>query len=263
MKKLLAFLLLAVAAPAWGQVKTANFMHAYDVDGSAGVLNYCVVAGQRGDPFGPPLPGVKVGTSALAFVQTSGTNANVTAVTAADEPFTDLAVGDTVLVTDNLTNVNRAAIIITRTNAHDITLDQTVTLTKTGGHTFQWRDQTCGTGLANGWINVVGASEIALSVQYDQGDLDSLVVRWECKHAGLNAQPVILYPQDGSTCFWGTLATQTCEFPVAGLGIVSRATVVDPAPMWSHCRLGVAFKTTDTSDATTNLERVTGILTKK
>lgn len=251
MKRALTLLALALlAAPAVAQERrSASFMNLYDVD--SGTLNYCVMRGYGGDPFAGPIPGP-------SRIETSGSSTTVTEVTTGDNPFNDLAVGDTIIVDRGQGNVD-TVVVVAKASAASITVSSAVNWENgTTGRSWSWYDQTCGTGATNGWINV-GEPIINMTIQYEQGDLDALLVRWECKTSAVGAAPVVLYPGESDGCGGGTLASGHCSFTTPG--ITSRLSVVDTASSFSQCRLGVAYATTDTSDATTDLEQVTGTIT--
>jgi hypothetical protein len=245
---LAAFVSVAIAAP---QVqKTATFAYLYDVDSAT--LTYCVMTGQNGDPYGQ----ARVVNARIKT--TGGPTTTVTEFTGSSNPFTDLAVGDTILVTDSA-GVRQQLEIVARASAASITVSSSVTLELAAGHPFTWLKQTCGTAASDGWIYVGNASQVAMTVQYEQGDLGGLRVRWECKPNAIGAAPVIVYPGESSDCgIGGTLSTDRCNFATAGE--TARLTVVvDPNP-FAYCRVGLAYVTSDTSDAAANLEKVTASL---
>ncbi len=254
--RLLLTLLMVVgcAAPGLAQSVTANFAHLYDVDSAS--LTYCVVTGQNGDPFGAPRPG-------SSNIKTTGTSTTVTEFTSGALPFADLSVGDTIIVPkDNSAIPTTQTVIITaKASGASITVSTALTLTGTLGHPFTWMKQTCGTAITNGWVTVSSMSTVALTVQYDQGDLDGLRVRWECRPAGIGAQPVIVYPGESSDCgLGGTLSTDRCNFATAG--VTARLTVLVEGNPFNQCRIGLAYAAADASDAAANLEQVTATVTK-
>lgn len=254
-RTLLTLLMVAfVATPLLAQSATANFAHLYDVDSAS--LTYCVMAGQNGDPFGTPL----TGTSAI---KTVGTSTTVTEFTTGALPFAPLSVGDTIIVSDNAAlPVTQQVVVVAKASGASITVSGSgLTLTGTLGHQFRWMKQTCGTTITSGWATVSGFPVVALTVQYDQGDLDGLRVRWECKAAGIGAQPVIVYPGESSDCgIGGTLSTDRCNFATAG--VTARLSVLVEDNPFAACRVGLAYAATDTSDAGAALEQVTATVTK-
>lgn len=245
-------LLLAAALPAYPQ--TANFTHLYDVDSAS--LTYCSMTGQNNDPFGAARPGT-------AAIKTTGTSTTVAELTTGTNPFADLAVGDTIIVNADASAppVSQTVIITAKASAASITVSTALTLTTAGGHQFRWLKQTCGTSTAFGWATVSSNSVVAMTVQYEQGDLDGLRVRWECKQAGVGAAPVIVYPGESSDCgLGGTLSTDRCNFATAG--VTARLTVLVESNPFVACRVGLAYAATDTSDAAAALEQVTATITK-
>jgi hypothetical protein len=256
LKKLLMVLALGLmGSTAFAQSFTANFTYLYDVDSSG--LTYCVMTGQNSDPFAV----ARVGTS---NIKTTGTSTTLTEFTSGALPFTNLSVGDTIVVPkDNSAVPTQQTVMITaKASGASITVSGSgLTLTGTLGHPFNWLKQTCGTAITDGWATVSGHKTVLMTSQYEQGDLDGLRVRWECKASGVGAQPVIVYPGESSDCgIGGTLSTDRCNFATAG--VTARLSVLVEENPFAYCRVGLAYAATDTSDATTNLEQVTVTLTK-
>lgn len=250
-----ALALLALHAPVSAQSVTGNLTNQYDVDSAT--LTYCVLTGQTDDPFAT----ARVGTAAI---KTVGTSTTVTEYTASTNPFANLSVGDTLIVTKDASAipVSQTVTIIAKASGASITVSGAgLTLTSTGGHQFTWLKQACGTTTSSGWATVSGFGLVSMTVQYDQGDLDGLRVRWECRPGGVGAQPVIVYPGETSDCgLGGTLSTDRCNFATAG--VTSRLTVLVEGNPFSQCRVGLAFAATDTSDAGAAIEQVTVAITK-
>jgi len=258
MKKILSFVvalaLVALCADAQPVARrNANFAYLYDVDSTN--LTYCVMGGQGGDPFGPAIVGI------ARIKTTSGPTATVEEFTTGGAPFTSISVGDTILVTDSA-GAAQQLVVVARASAASITVNTTVTLEATAGHNFTWMKQTCGTAITNGWIRVSDARAVSMTVQYEQGDLGSLRVRWECKGLGIGAQPVVVYPGEASDCgIGGTLSTDRCDFTTAG--VTARLTVsVFPNP-FAYCRVGLAYAASDAAENATNLEQITALLVKE
>lgn len=240
---------LAVPLVAQTPAKDGTLAALYDVDSTT--LTYCVTRGQDGSPFGPPIPGP-------ARIATVGSSTTVTESVASTNPFTNVAVGDVLIIRapNSSSAPPYATVAVTaKASAASITVDTAVNLSATGGYVFSYLRHACGTTDADGWFAVGGASRVAMTVQYDQGDLGELVARWECRQAGAAAQPVILYPGVGAECGFGTLSTDRCSWTSAG--IASRLTIVETSATFTSCRVGVAYVTSDASDATTNREKVT------
>lgn len=248
--------LLALCAPlAAPQSVSGNLAHQYDVDSAS--LTYCVLTGQNDDPFAT----ARVGTAAI---KTVGTSTTVAELTASTNPFASLSVGDTLIVTRDASAipVPQTVTIIAKASAASITVSGAgLTLTGSLGHQFTWLKQTCGTTTSSGWATVSGYALVSMTLQYDQGDLDGLRVRWECRPAGVGVQPVIIYPGESSDCgLGGTLSTDRCNFATAG--VTSRLTVLVEGNPFAQCRVGLAFAATDTSDAGAAIEQVTVAITR-
>lgn len=250
---LLTLLLPTLSSAQVTSVRAANFAFRYDVDSST--LTYCRVEGQNRDPFGPALPG-------RGRVKTTGSSTTVVEQVTGDNPFTEVAVGDVLLVhrPDGTSPGDDLVVVTARASAASITVDTSVDWQNgTAGRTWEWYRTVCGTTANDGWINV-SQGAAALTLQYDQGDLTALVARFECKTAALGAQPVIVYPGKSSDCgLGGTLSTDRCSFATAG--ITSRLSVIIAPTVFSQCRIGLAWTGADTSDAGANIEQVTASLT--
>jgi hypothetical protein len=251
LKKFLLVLALVAAAAstyAQGAAKDGTLALLYDVEVTD--LTYCTLQSQAGGPFGAPIP---VATS----IKTTGSSTTVVEVTASSNPFTGIVVGDVLVIdTPTATDASAKTIVAVTAKASNASITVDTAINITGNH-FGFYHHLCGTTVNDGWVAMgAGALRVGLLVQYDQGDLTALVVRWECKAAGAGSAPVIIYPGESSDCgIGGTLATDRCSF--ATPGITSRLEVVNAAPTLPFCRVGVAFSGADTSDATTTREKVT------
>lgn len=250
MKRIFAALLaLALAAPlaiSGNSQRGANFAFRYDVDGVANTFTYTRLLGQGGDPYSGSAQGP--GT-----LDTVGASTTVTENVASTNPFRDIAVGD-VIVVQRSTNARDIVVVTAKASDASITVDTSVDWSV--GVSWRYIKLQTGTTANDGWISVTGAQAAALTVQYDQGDLDALRVRFECLPLGLGGAPVIVYPGEASDCgLGGTLVTDRCAFATAG--VTARLTVVVQPLVFSACRIGLAFATTDTSDAGANVEQVT------
>jgi hypothetical protein len=258
MKKFLLFALaMAWASTAAAQQRSASFAHLYDVDSTS--LTYCVMTGQNGDPFG----GAMVGSSRIKTAAGGGST-TVTEFVSGALPFAQLSVGDTIIVDQNNSTppVSQTVIVTAKASGASITVSTAMDLDNAAGHDFRWLKQTCGTAITNGWINVEDATGVAMTVQYEQGDLTGLRVRWECVPKGVGAAPVIVYPGQSSDCgIGGTLSTDRCDF--ATPGETARLMVSWGFPnSFQKCRIGLAYHTADASDAAANLEQVTATIVK-
>lgn len=228
--------------------RTANFMIRFDVDSVT--ETFCRVTGQNGDPYGGTIP-------ATPQIKTTGSSTSVTENVSGTNPFADLAVGDLLLVTRATgTGGTDLRVITVRTDAANVTVD--VAVDWSGGFTFRYLKTRCGTTDADGWVDASGAKWISMTVQYEQGDLDNLSVRWYGRAAGIGSLPVEIHPGTAGSCGSGTLAARFCDFATPGQA--SRTTYVTEAP-WNVVRMGFKRKTTDTSDAGANLEIVTATVT--
>lgn len=228
--------------------RNANFMALFDVDSTT--ETFCRITGQNGDPFGGPVSGP-------AKIQTTGSSTSVTENVAGTNPFVDIAVDDIILVTRaTTTGVTDIRRVTAKTDNANITVHAAIDLT--GGFSWKYLKSRCGTTNADGWVEVAGSEWVAMTVQYEQGDLDNLSVRWYGRAAGIGSLPVEIHPGTAGSCGSGTLANRFCDFPTAGQA--SRTTYLTEAP-WTSVRMGFKVKTTDTSDAGAALEIVTATVT--
>ena len=219
-----------------GRAQTAYFSIGYDVESTT--LTYCAMLGSRGDPWGEPL---KVSVP----IDTVGSSTSVSAVTAATNPFANVAVGDALFVRLGAAggNVTDMVWVTVRTDADNITVSSAVDWS--AGFVFEYLDLTCGTSSTDGWINVTKFKTVQLTIQYEIGDLGGLDVTWECKEGSLVSEAIQAYPGAASDCGFGTLNTDVCTFTVAGDIQSSRLTQKIPDNGFSFCRLGMAERTSD------------------
>jgi len=252
MKRLaLAILALVLSTSAAAQEdRTARWMTKYDLD--ANTFTYCVVLGKDGSPWGAPIAGP-------ALIETSGSSTTVTAVTASSGPFTELAVKDIIMVKPSPASEAWNVVTITAKASDDsITVDTAVDWSAGSGFSFQYLKTSCGTDANSGWIDVSGFVFKTMLMEWNQGDLDALQARWECRASAIGSQPVVIYPGESDGCGGGTLASGVCEFATAGE--TARLGIGDEFP-WLECRIGVRYKTTDTADTGSNLESITASVT--
>jgi hypothetical protein len=195
MRKLVLALLglLVAAAPAAAQQSLAWSLYANDV--SAVSYTYCVMAGQRGDPFGEPLLGT-------AKVKTVGSSTTVTEVTAGTNPFTSLAVGDMILVRRG--EVTDRVAITAKASAASITVSTAVDWS--AELDFRWMDLTCGTAVTNGWVGVGTFQTVCATVEWVTKNATSLDYQVECAMGpGL---PIILETKSATAVGqWGPCIT--------------------------------------------------------
>jgi len=249
---LLALLLIPLGGVQGAEQRTASFAILYDLDATA--ITYPIVTGVGGSPWGAPMVGP-------SRIQTTGTSASVTESVVGANPFTELSVGDLLMVNlqDGTTDLR---VIITRTDAANIILNTTVTWSQTGGVAWRWLKQTTGTAATNGWIDISGLDDVVMTVYMDQVNITGgLDMRWECRAAGPNSQAVIVYPGESDGCgAAGTLGTNVCNL-TGTAGITSGLALVVSEP-WSACRLGMFIHTADDgADTTTAREQITATLT--
>lgn len=240
---------LGVAPARADTQRTANFMIRYDVD--SGTETFCRVTGQNGDPFGGS---IGVGPQ----IKTTGSSTSVTENVASTAPFAGFANGDIILVTRSLTTGVTDIRVVTDASGAPTTVVVDTAVDWSGGFTFRYLKTRCGTTDADGWVEAAGAKWISMTVQYEQGDLDNLSVRWYGRAAGIGSLPVEIHPGTAGSCGSGTLAARFCDFSTPGQA--SRTTYVTETP-WNVVRMGFKRKTTDTSDAGANLEIVTATVT--
>lgn len=224
MRKLLLYLVvLALAGSVEAtQCKTANFFLDYDLDSTS--LLYGVVQGAN-SPFGGTIPGGQ-------RIKTSGSSLTVTSLTAGDNAFAELSVGDSIFIRDPDTQLVSKRNIVTKTDADTVTVDSVITLTSAA---FSWLKSTTSADL--GWLDISGWSGRTITVQYDQGDLGRLDARIECRGSYVGSQPVQIFP----SCTTGACNTYQAYTTA---GIASSTSVVIPDP-FGACRVGVKYATSD------------------
>jgi len=246
MKKIFALTILAavLAIPAFSQqeMQAANFTYIYDVDSAT--ATYCNLTGMDGDPYGPWIPG-------KGTIETSGSSTTITGVVAADDVFEPVGVGDAIQVVVGRTTYYLTVV----TNADNDTITVNTAVDLSAGYVWSWKNLTCGTAVTNGWVTVAGYDTITMGVHYVAGDLDTLDVFWECRTGALGAQPQRVYPGVSSDCGDGTLSGTVCKMSTAGQDLTYR--IEDNAGTFHECRIGLAYGSTDASDAGANLEQVT------
>lgn len=258
MKRLLGLFLVLLLTPFLNQplaaqeVKKATVLYQFDVD--SGTENFVKLTGADGTVFGAD----RVVQTAGAKISTSGSSTTVSATTALTVPFADLGVGDIILVKIGPDAAPSIRYITAKASGDSVTVNTAIDLSADAtGYFFKWRKKVSGTTAADGWFDVSTLSPLdrTITVQYDQGDLDALLVRWQCRVRSLDTQPVTVYPGESDGCgTGGTLASGFCSFATAGVD--SRLAVV-VGGKWDECRVGLKFAASDASDAGANLEQVT------
>lgn len=236
-----ALLALALASPVQAaENPTAHFTIGYDV--AATTFVYCRMTGDGDDARANP-------RRVIIPIKTTGSSTTVSAVTAATNPFADLDVGDTIIV-DKSTGQDTVWITA---KASDDSVTVSSAVNWSAGFMFHWLKLDCGTDETAGWIHVTPGHSIAMTVQYDAGDLTALEVVWEGKEGSPVSRPVQIYPGPNSDCGFGTLSTNVCSFTVVG----DRLTVKVDGSLFSWVRLGLRYNTTDGATR----EEVHGVLT--
>jgi hypothetical protein len=236
------------------QQSAGSTMIRYDVDSAT--TTYCRANGMGGDVFASPIAGP-------ARVKTTGSATTVESHTAASGALTPVIARDIVFVRPPSTvgeifAAGYAAVVTVKTDANTVTVDPAVDWSATGGYAYTYLKTTCGTTVNDGWVNVGGATKASITIQYDQGDLDALAWRFECKQNTPGSVSITVYPSESDDCgIAGTLVAGFCEFATPG---VTANLAWEEFGAWGSCRIGFKYKTTDTSDAGANLERVTGTI---
>ena len=187
------------------------------------------------------------------MITTSGDSATTVGVTAADDPFQNLAVGDWIGVNlpfdPDVAEGGLAWRHITAIASVDsLTVNDAWTLTQTTGQTFFYRERNCGAGDHDGWIGMAGTESITFDIDMVQlvatGGISYQV---ECKNNVPGMPPIIV---SGPT----NVAT----------GTPTQATVAVTTAR-AACRLGLRIITGDDgNDLTTNTEIVyTGAIVRR
>lgn len=256
MKRLFALLFGLVLATGVGhaqEVKKATLFYQFDVD--SGTVNYPLYTGLDNTPFSSD----RTVTAAGAKISTAGSNATVTATTALTVPFALLGVGDIIGVKIGGDATPTYRIITAKASGDSVTVNAVIDLSADAtGYFFTWRKYVGGTAATSGWFDVSNLTDMSVTVQYDQGDLDALGVRWECRVQSLDTQPIYVHPGASTStgiCGPGTPSATFCSFATAGAG--QSLGVIIPGK-WDECRVGLKFVTNDTSDAGAAIEKVTG-----
>jgi hypothetical protein len=229
------------------EVRKATLFYQFDVD--SGTVTYPLYTGQGNSPWNADNQGD-------APISTVGSSTTVTATTANSLPFATLVVGDLINVTVGSTASTR--LITAKASGDSVTVNAAIDLSaQATGYAFRWRKSVGGTAATSGWFDVAPLQSYTISVQYDQGDLDALGIRWECRATSLDTQPVYVHPGAAGSCGGGTLASGFCTFATAG---ANQGLAVVIAGNWDSCRVGLKFVTTDTSDAGAAVEKVTATI---
>lgn len=231
--------------------RVASFMVKYDVDSDSDI--YCVLNG-IGGPWGPDISGG-------APIKTSGSSTSVTEVVTDSNPFLGMAVDDVILI-GYPDGTSDTRVIVTFTDDSNVVVDEAIDLS--AGYAFRWRDSACGTTITNGWIDVSAFSRVKAVIEYNQGDLGTgLDVLFEGMAGAIDAHEVTLYPGDipaTNACGGGTLTSDHCTLATSDAGTKAARLALDIPEGWRRVRIAINRNGTDSSDATTNRERVTAYI---
>lgn len=247
MKKALAVLALLLLASSGYAADAVKAAAAINIDVDSATVTFCRHVGQKGDPFGGSIAGP-------GRVETDGSDTQIESAGQGSE-FEELAVGDVMEFTLNGAKALRT--ITSKADNNTVVVDSAIELsadlTGDGVSWRFWRRQ-CGTGATDGWFDIAGGKAL-LGVWYFQGDLDELLVRWECRSAAPGAIPTLVFPGPSSDCgITGDAAANPGYCTLANGGINETVTV--QVEGFSACRVGLAYGSTDTSDAGAALEQV-------
>jgi hypothetical protein len=224
MKKIAMIVLLLFCALAlYGDANTEQVvLSKYDVDGAT--YTYCAL--------GQPV----VGTGRI---ETSGSNATVTAVSGIGNAFDNVAVGDEITATSIALTSSVTFTVIAKASGTSITADRPINIDVTDGCVFTFRTLSCGTTAADGWFKIdSGTNHVA--VIYRRGDLTGGVeVSLETRYRASYGIPL-------------QIQTTTITTPATSSSYASWA-LAENANDW---RIGLKYNTADPSDATTDLDQV-------
>lgn len=244
MRSLALMLGLVLLPAAWADDNIYRVMTLkYDLDSTSTI--YCRVEGPQ------------KGTGKL---KTSGSSQNVTENTAGTNPFNGIRAGD-VLEVDPTPLANSTqhdiAYIITRTDSANVVVNPAVDWS--AGYPFSYWTQDCGTAITDGWIDVSGFERAKITVLIKQMDATAVLWRVECKDAGPESAPNVVYPGQSSDCGpSGTLSSGFCSFTSATDFAGNQA--VDVPEIEKDCRVGMKIDTDDGADTTTHAEQITILL---
>lgn len=280
LKKLVAAALaLLVAIPAAAEEKTiVSFPLAIDWDLDATSFRY---PHSQTVPITTPGAGSRAegvhgtGIKGNGKIQTSGASTTVVA-TSTQGPFDAIQVGDLINVTTvgNRVPDARNAVeggqnlwlkVVTRTDANNITVNQTVDLT--GGVSFFWR-RSYDLATATGWIPVRDFNTAKFDVSLvGTTDGAGFNVRVECRNDTVGIDDASIYvvrpsytaAAAVSECGPGAInaADQSCTFSDAVTAVLPRQSFRIDTRGWFECRVGVRINTADdAADAVVETIRV-------
>jgi len=196
---------VSVSAPeaqAQGQ-QDAQLVYAKDVADAA--YTYCKLVGPNQDPYGSPFPGV-------GRIETVGSSTTVTAETASDNPFVSVAAGDMIVI--NIAGVQTQRRVATKVSDDEITVDTAINTT---GSTWGWYQNLCGTGVEDGWLNMVSAGAATTTVTVTTLNATSIDYQVQCR-----------------------IQSGTSGTALAAAAINSATSIsYNVAGSWNECRLGL------------------------
>jgi len=246
MRKLAAALVLAaLPSLAWAaENRTAFFNVRYDLD--ATTLTACVANGISG-PWSSPISGNN-------RVKNAGSETAVTAVTATEYPFLNMAAGDTLWIKDGPTTYART--ILTYTDADNIVVDEALDLSAdAAGYAFRYKNHVCGTGASAGWISLDQMSSVTVMLSFGQ-----MVSDGDYIHLRLEGSPDSADGYDDINQLWPTdkVISDTATLQIFdGTGITDNLWIEIPAAV-HKIRVLVEFVVADDgNDLTTNSENLT------
>lgn len=218
---LVAVLLLLLPSLAGAQTSSPGvtrfpLMTGYDSIG--GSFTYCVTTGQGGRVLSPGRPGV------ARVKVASGPDTTLESYTSGSSALDLLSVGDELEINAGQMNGDNPvayASVVTVTSDDSVEINQSLTLSQTGGHGYRWRKRDC-TG--SGWFPVMGGGYTTIQIEADAaGDVSYTV---DCRIAGSSSSGVAVDT--------GTVNNSTAAVRVQG--------------PWDECRLGVKSAASNSVD---------------
>lgn len=189
--------------------KVAHLIYAKDVTGTS--YTYCKLVGKNGDPFA-------AGNVGRGTIETSGSSTTVVESVTGSNPFTEVAVGDLLVIQIGSTVYRRA--VTARASAASITVDAAIDL-GTVGVSWTWYQQKCGTGAEDGWLDAGAAYQINVLYQIDTINATSIDTSLECRLGGMSAATI------------GTASKTTT-------GVTADVLM---SGVWDECRVGLKLNT--------------------
>jgi len=218
--------------------------------GTAGV-QYPSVLGPRqtgtpitvSNPYGNPLDTFQpiVSTAAGNWftgpskIKTTAYGTALTSYTVSSGAFAPVAIGDNLLVNDS-SNIPVIVSVTAKADNNNITVDRSISLIGSSGHSYSYRKLRKGSGIYSGWVKVSGAQGINASVNVKQmtgtGGID---VVFECS-SGIPDGAAVVQVASANLSAAGSKTMQLAQVP------------------WDECRVGLKWATNDDADATAGAE---------